>query len=536
MKKTDVCLLFFAAAAAAQAAVTLPQMFDSHMVFQRDAAVPVFGRAEPGEAVKVEFAGRTLETTADASGRWRVELAPMAASAEPRDMTVSSPSGSKTLADILVGDVWVCSGQSNMEYSFGWRPHDWEKFQEESAKFPTIRTCRVIRGGVPFPTSECAYANYMAGWKNGSKWRRANDGDFLLTTAAGYFFARRITIETGLPIAIIDASWSAQRIEPFIPQDALMAMDDPVAGRLKSFYPNTPEGKAKCDGYLADLKAWAAKVKADAAAGREITEPCPEYGSFPWLGTHYNRMISPLTALPVKGVVWYQGCANVSTGEKYLDFYRVFVDSWRKAWNMPEMPVYCVQLAAFWNNWKRVESAAGGDGFTAVREAQRKSAAIPHTGVAVAYDLGEPYEIHPKEKYHVGERLAKWALRNEYGQKDLVCSGPLYKSMKIEGGAVRVSFDWTGSGLMVGKKEYTDNLDPVEAPPGTPLSGFAIAGADREWHVAEARIEGDTVVVSSAEVPAPVAVRYAYHGAPLEPCNLYNKEALPASPFRTDDW
>ncbi len=536
MKKTSVGLLLIAAASVAAAEVVLPQLFDSHMVLQRDARVPVFGKAEPDEAVKVEFAGQTLETTAGGDGRWRVELAPMESSAEPRDLTVSSAAGAKTFTDVLVGDVWVCSGQRNMEYSFGWRPHDWEKFQEESAKFPTIRTCRIIRGDDPFPNADCAYSNYMAVWKNRAKWRRANDEDFLMTTAVGYFFARRLTIETGLPIAVIDASWSAQRIEPFIPQDALAAMDDPVAGRLKAFYPNTPEGKAKCDGYIAALRDWAGKVKADADAGREVTAACPEYGSFPRLGTHYNRMILPLTALPVKGVIWYQGCANAAMGEKYLDFYRVLVDSWRKAWNQPEMPIYSVQLAAFWNNWKRIESTAGGDGFTPVREAQRKSAAIPHTGVAVAYDLGEPYEIHPKEKYHVGERLAKWALRNEYGQKDLVCSGPLYKAMKIEGGAIRVSFDWTGSGLMVGKKECTDNLDPVEAPAGTPLSGFAIAGADREWRVAEARIDGDTVVVSSADVPAPVAVRYAYHGAPLEPCNLYNKESLPASPFRTDDW
>lgn len=523
--------------AVVQAAVEVPHLFDSHMVLPRDTEIPIWGKAAPGERVTVAFAGESCATTADASGAWSVRLSPCPASTEGRELSIRGADSECVFSDVVVGDVWLCSGQSNMEYTMGWKPYDVEKFQAESSSFPSIRFLRVGRRQAEFPSSGWAYEKTFSP----TGWKRATDA-FERVTSAGYFFARRVVLETGIPIGLIDASWSGSRIEPFMPAEAFRG-EPALEARSRAIdacLPHTAVGRLAFDAYRADFAAWKAEAKEALAAGRAIPRAIPEYPSLLSTGetTQYNAMIHPLLRFPIKGILWYQGCANADDRAAYLTLYTALVQSWRAAWKRPTLPIYCVQLASFWANWSECKDVAGGDGFTLLREAQLKSMTLPHTGMAVTIDIGDSWEIHPKEKLHVGERLARWALAHDYGRTELVCSGPLYRAAKQEPGQIRLQFDCVGSGLMVGQKSPLDNLDPVEAPAGTPLAGFVIAGEDRIWHWAEAQIEDDEIVVHSPEVPQPVAVRYAFRGSPLGfgGCNLYNRDGLPASPFRTDSW
>jgi len=239
-------------------------------------------------------------------------------------------------------------------------------------------------------------------------------------------------------------------------------------------------------------------------------------------------MVHPLEPFAMRGAIWYQGESNGGEGESYYHKTKALVNGWRELFN-PELAFYWVQLADF---RQPNDNPAGGDGWAKIREAQRKALTIPHTGMAVITDIGEANDIHPRNKQDVGWRLAQWALHQTYDRKDLVPSGPLYKCCKVEKDAIRITFDNVGSGLMVGEKT---GLEPSKEVSDGQLKRFAIAGADKQWHWAEATIDGDTVVVKCPDVPEPVAVRYAYTMNPAG-SNLYNKEGIPASPFRTDDW
>jgi sialate O-acetylesterase len=246
----------------------------------------------------------------------------------------------------------------------------------------------------------------------------------------------------------------------------------------------------------------------------------------------YNAMIHPLVRFPIKGAIWYQGESNGSEGETYYHKMRALIGGWRKNWGQGDFPFYFVQLASY---QAVSQNPAGGNGWARLREAQFKSLSVPNTGMAVITDtvpLAQSGDIHPKNKYDVGLRLALWALGRDYAQKGVVVSGPLFKSMKVEGGKARLEFDQLGSGLMIGKK---DGRSPAVEDKEGKLARFAIAGADKKWAWAEAVIEKDAVVVYSPEVPVPVAVRYGFEMNPTG-ANLYNREGLPASPFRTDAW
>jgi sialate O-acetylesterase len=246
----------------------------------------------------------------------------------------------------------------------------------------------------------------------------------------------------------------------------------------------------------------------------------------------YNAMIHPIVNLPIKGALWYQGESNGAEGESYYQKMEALIGGWRKQWAQGDFPFYFVQLASF---QAVTDDAAGGNGWAQLREAQRKALQIPNTGMAVITDtvpLPERDDIHPRNKFDVGLRLAQWALGRDYGLKDTVVSGPLLKGIESAGGKVRVKFEHTGGGLMAGRK---DGLAVAAEDAGAKLNGFAVAGADRKWVWADAVIDGDTVVVSAGEVKEPVAVRYAYRMNPGG-ANLYNRAGLPASPFRSDDW
>ena len=502
--------------------VALHGLFTDNMVIQRDIPVAVYGLAEPGEKVTVTFVGKTTSATAGKDGVWSVKLDAMKFSATPAAMTVVGKN-TITLNDIVVGDVWVCGGQSNMVWLLGNCNRQEDVAQ---ANFPLIRMFVVPETTAVNPRSEV-----KSGWTVCSP---QSAGGF---TAAGFYFARKVHQETGIPIGLIKSARDGSAIEPWVSYPGL-AM---VTGLAKEKAELDKQILAYVDALAAlppKAVTYVAEARKALSTNGDMPQPVelPAYPisherPFSW-NFLYNAMIHPLTRFAIKGAIWYQGEANGLEDESYFQKMRALTSGWRKAWNQGDFPFYYVQVA---NYQAPNENPEGGDGWAKVRMGQLKSLAIPHTGMAVAIDLadvGNPNEIHPRNKRDVGERLALWALAKDYGKKNIVCSGPLYKDMKVEGTKIRITFDSIGSGLTIGTKK---GYDPVVKEPQGKLRKFAIAGEDRKWVWADAVIEGKTVVVSSPGVPKPVAVRYAYSMNP-EGCNLYNNEGLPASPFRTDEW
>lgn len=473
-------LVLAALSVSAQAEVKLASIFGDSMVLQRDLPVPVWGTAAAGEKVTVTFGDQSKSVEAGDSGRWQVKLDALKASAEGRTLSVKG-SNAVELKDVLVGEVWICSGQSNMEWTVTNSLNP--KEEVAAADHPLIRLFNVP-GHLTSPVAldTCP-----------GNWQICQPGTVGGFSAVGYFFGRRLQNELKVPVGLVGSNWGGTRIEPW----------------------TTPAGFRS----VPELKAIADQVDAYAADTKVVnTSP----------SAIYNAMVHPLAPFAMRGAIWYQGESNGGEGESYYHKTQALVNGWRELFN-PDLAFYWVQLADF---QKSTEDPAGGDGWAKLREAQRKSLTIKHTGMAVIIDVGQANDIHPRNKQDVGSRLAQWALHQTYGKKDLVPCGPLFKSHKVEGSAIRLSFDHVGSGLMVGKKV---GLEPTAAAPDGKLARFAIAGEDKKWHWADATIDGETVVVKSSEVANPVAVRYAFSMNPAG-ANLYNKESIPASPFRTDDW
>jgi sialate O-acetylesterase len=421
---------------------------------------------------------------------------------------------------VLVGDIWVCSGQSNMEMSVGGTLNSKEEIA--AAKFPAIRLFDV-RGHVTSATPQSRL--------NG-QWQVCSPQTVRGFSAVGYFFGRRLHREAGIPIGLIGTNWGGTRIEPWTPPAGFRSVPQlkAIADQVDRFDVTTPAGKATWMAHLKAVEAWAAEARAAIEAGTAIPVP-PRTPGFTGAGDPtaiYNAMVHPLVPFGICGAIWYQGESNGGEGESYFHKMQALIGGWRKVWGQGDVPFLFVQLADF---QQPNDNPAGGDGWAKLREAQRKSLTIPNTGMAVITDIGNARDIHPKNKQDVGSRLAQWALHYTYG-KNIVPSGPLYKSHTVEGSSVRIAFDCVGKGLMVGRKE---GLAPTQEVSNGKLQRFAIAGADKQWHWADAVIDGETVVVSCKDVPKPVAVRYAFAMNP-EGANLYNKEGLPASPFRTDAW
>ncbi|HYW80642.1 MAG TPA: sialate O-acetylesterase, partial [Thermoguttaceae bacterium] len=413
---------------------------------------------------------------ADDNGKWLTTLEPLTTNAQPATMTITTDDEAVAIENVLVGEVWICSGQSNMAMTVGRcdSPED-----IASADYPLIRTILVPRIPSATPVDD-----FEGSW---TVCDPTTVGQF---TAVGYFFGRTIHRELGgVPVGLINSSWGGTRVEPWTPPCGFDAV---------------PELKEIAEGTY---------------TAKSHQEPT----------VLYNGMISPLVPLAIRGALWYQGESNGNEGVTYYQKKQALIGGWRQLFNQGDFPFYFVQLANF---RAPTEDPAGGDGWAKLREAQVDTLKVPNTGMAVIIDIGEEKDIHPKNKQDVGKRLALWALAKDYGEEKIVYSGPLYKSMKVEGDKIRLSFDHTGSGLMVGLKEGRKRTKEVE---GGELKWFSIADADQNWHWAKAVIDGDTVVVSAEEVKAPAAVRYGFTNNP-EGCNLYNKEGLPASPFRTDSW
>ncbi len=658
MKKFAV-LLLLATALPAWAEIRLSPLLGDHMVLQRDAKVHIWGTATPGEKVKVEFNGQKKKDKADKDGNWSVYLKPMQAGG-PCEMTISTKTEKVVLKDVLVGEVWVGSGQSNME----WPVAASADAQNEiaAANYPNIRLFTVAKNPQVKPIMNLT-----------GNWVACTPQTIPGFSAVAYYFGRKLHKDLNVPVGLINSSWGGTNAETWTSYEALKSKtelkhfwaaidkaNENIEQAMKTYQDqlaewekatgrgdpgnvgvtkgwadpkfstadwktkNLPDGFDTIDGNTdfdgivwfrkevdipaawngKDLElrlgaiddfdityvngkevgrtgsetpgAWAvARVyKVPAAClkpgknviairvvdnflggmvGNSAAEFClvpladkqkekPLCIAGPWqykveyqmtpkasnIGkptqagvagevnqptSLYNGMINPLTPYTIRGAIWYQGESNAGRGAEYRVLFPAMIEGWRKAWNQGDFPFLFVQLA----NFTPVVPDPVQEGWADLREAQMFTLKTPNTGMAVIIDIGDAADIHPKNKQDVGNRLALWALATTYGQKDLVYSGPLYKSMKVEGDKVRISFDHLGGGLVA---------------KGDKLTGFAIAGADKKFVHAQAKIEGDTVVVWSEKVANPVVVRYAWANNPV--CNLYNKAGLPASPFRTD--
>jgi sialate O-acetylesterase len=514
-----LCLLLgLLIALPAEAEVKLPAIFSDHVVLQRDQPLAIWGWAKPEEHVTVHLGSEQAEATADGQGNWRVQLQPQPMSTAPLVLTAKG-TNTLTVNDILLGDVWLCSGQSNMDMGLGGCnvPQD-----IASAELPLIRHFRMDYNFATAPAK-----NTRGQW---SVCRPESAAGF---SAVGFYFARKVQAATGVPIGILTNAVGGTNIELWLSQKTLLETPalDAYAKQMRTSLTEYNQQLAEA---LPEIEAWTARSRTALAGGQTIPLP-PIWPEFPFIDkvsrprcvTLHNGMISPLIGLALKGALWYQG-ENNADGRLYVAMKSAMVADWRRYFANPNLPFYFVQLAA----WQAPNDRPEGGEWGLIRDAQRRCLTIPHTGMASAVDLGDAVDIHPKNKADVGERLALWALKNDYGKSDLVASGPLWRELQIAGNTAILSFDELGGGLMIGRKE--GRTSTVEDPTAK-LQRFAIAGADKKWFWAQATIQGDTVVVSAPEVPVPVAVRYAFCSNPAG-ANLYNRAGLPASPFRTDNW
>lgn len=546
----SLLLFILAAAIPAPADVRLPAIFGSHMVLEQDIKIPVWGWADAGEAVTVTLGTHTSKTTADANGKWRVDLDPVTTTATPLTLTVTGKN-SLTFEDVLVGDVWICSGQSNMEFDLGGN-HSFGGATNAATVVPAANDPQlrlfVVRKKIALePESDI-----------GGKWEVCTPDSAALFSAVGYFFGQELRHTLNRPIGLIGTYWGGMPAQAFTSLSGLQK-DPPFANYVGSYqkfmahYPKAKEDYPEAfatfqekqrewnelvtPAYNASLKQWQdavdrAKTSGQPAPPKPTPPPGPRAPNPPEGAPSnptvlYNGMIAPLIPYAIKGAIWYQGESNANNGREYQTLFPRMISDWREKWNQGDFPFLYVQLA----NFMAAQKNPSEGGWAYLREAQLKTLSLPNTGMAVVIDIGNGADIHPKDKLDVGLRLALAAKHVAYKQ-ELVYSGPIYDSMKVEGNKIRLTFQDTGSGLQMSAPPWTPSGVPAPVP--TELTGFAIAGADQNWVWAKAQIDGNTVVVSSDQVASPVAVRYGWANNPA--CNLYNKEGLPASPFRTDDW
>jgi len=625
------------------AQIELHTLFTDNIVLQRNAEVPVWGWAEAGERISVDFNNKTVTAKADKNGKWRAVLPKMKAGG-PYEMTISGSGAPISLSNIMVGDVWVCSGQSNME----WIVQNSNDAEAEiaAANDEMIRHFKVSR----------TYSDAPAEKLEGGPWEVTSSETVGNFTAVGYFFAKNLRQERDVAIGLLNSSWGGSRIEPWMSAQVLGYPDakgtlmkirqeqearlQAAKAKLEEMVGELPEKDAGMDGEQAlwaaadyddtnwrtmalpklwedelpelDGIVWFRKTielsAAEAEAGitlhlgkiddsdltwvngQKVGETIGQYnvdryyevapdilqagknvitirvedtgggggiygeadllylessagerslagdwkykvgkGSFSISAGRvnhtptllYNKMINPILDFPITGVIWYQGESNAGENDAY-EYRKLFanmIEDWRKRWtNSGQFPFLFVQLA----NYMEAKDQPGESSWAMLRESQSETLSVPNTGQAVIIDIGEADDIHPRNKQDVGYRLALAAEKLAYGKDDIVYSGPTFKSMKKEGNKIRLGFRHTGSGLMA-KDRYGY------------LKGFAIAGADKEFVWAKAQIDGNEVIVWSDAVKNPVAIRYAWADNP-DDANLYNKEGLPASPFRTDEW
>ncbi len=478
-------------------------LFCDHMVLQQGLHAPVWGTAAPGEEVSVTIAGRTARGTADETGRWMVRLAPMQPGG-PHEMTVAG-TNSITITDVMVGEVWLCSGQSNMNMSLSLAMD--AEAETAAADHPSIRLFTVPARILEEPVRDVQ-----------SRWQVCSPESAARFSAAGYFFGRHLQGELDVPIGLICGACGSSAAEAWVEMGALTEV---IPDAMERWQAEVDYEQGFRDKYEAEMAVWEPAAEKARAAGQE-PPPKPVLAYFVGRSrvhqpaTLWNGTIAPLVPYGIRGALWYQGETNEPRGHEYAMLLRALIASWRREWGQGDFAFLIVALAPF----RPIYDHPTDSGWAEVIEGQWQVARDdPLSGLAVTTDIGDAQDAHPKNKQEVGRRLALIALARVYG-RDLVYSGPVYSTMEVEGNRVRLHFDHVHGGLTT--------------MPGGPLTGFAIAGAERKFVWAEARIDGDTVVVWSDEVPEPAAVRYAWAKHPI--CNLANENGLPAVPFRTDDW
>ncbi|MEM6278065.1 MAG: sialate O-acetylesterase [Verrucomicrobiota bacterium] len=493
-----IAVVFALSGTFAQAGLRLPSLFGHHMVLQRNMEIPVWGWAEPNTKVTVQFAWNTAEVTADEEGYWFLKLPALPGSSHALQMKISSGEESLLLSNIVMGEVWVCSGQSNMQWSVS--QSDDPKLETLTANYPNIRLISVPQVGTQEKQDDFE-----------GQWTICTPETVADFSAVGYYFGRQLHQTLGVPIGLIDNAWGGSAAEAWVDRKVLEA--DP---KYDHYIQQWEETEATYDWDKA-LEAW----KAKAAAAKEAGRPAPRYPRNPLIGQHrpgnlWNGVLSPIIGYGIRGTIWYQGENNSARAYQYDDLFGLMITEWRKAWEIGDFPFYWVQLADF-----RDEVAEPGESTWAeLREAQSSVLALPNTGQAVIYDIGEGRDIHPRDKQGVAKRLARLALAKDYGV-DLPHLSPSFKSMEVQGNEAILTFENVGSAL------YT--FDTKEAV------GFAVAGEDKVWHWGTGQLQGkDKVVVTSEAVETPVAIRYAWADNPV--ANLVSREGLPVDPFRTDDW
>ena len=502
-----VCLLWFVGAclalgiSVARADVTLPAILSDHMVLQAGHPLRVWGWAEPGEEVSVNLAGELRVTHANAAGEWWVTLPARESSRKSVEMTVTALSGEVTVRDILVGEVWLGSGQSNM----GWPLHLATDAQAEiaQARFPEIRLFSVPIGTAGTPQSKVA-----AGWVV------CTPETVPGFSAVLYFFGRELHQALRQPVGLIASAVGGTRIEPWM-SAASFAETPSLAGEWQSIQQSLTQYQEARQEHLQRTKPWVEEADRLREAGRDFPDgpvpPSHPLNGFAAPTSLYNAMIHPVVPYTLRGVIWYQGESNRGQGMHYYDLQAGLIEGWRRVWQQGDFPFLFVQLAPF-----RYDDNTTS--LPELWEAQSAGLTLPRTGMAVTTDISTIGDIHPPKKKEVGRRLSLWALRDTYGQ-DLVPSGPLWSEQVVEEGSVRLTFQHA-----IGLKTRD----------GNPPNWFSIAGEDRRFYPATAQIDGDTVIVRSAEVSQPIAVRFGWNQI-AEP-NLVNAVGLPASPFRTDRW
>lgn len=464
-------------------AVRLPAVISNNMVLQQQSDVALWGWAKPNEEVTIVGSWNPdgeMHTRADKEGKWNVRI--KTPKAGGRHSLVFAGENTITVENVLVGEVWFCSGQSNMNFPV----YAVENAEEELARadHPEIRVFKVARKVAGEPQDDC----------NG-RWIECSPESVREFSAVAYFFGRELNMKLRVSIGLVQSSWGGTAVESWMPREILEA-DEKFVPVLKRFerdeksyaerldtHEKNPEGKPPID------------------PQRDPNRPAGLY----------NGMVAPVIPFTIKGFIWYQGESNVSRAYQYRTLFPAMVGAWRERWGLGDLPFYYVQIAPY-----RYANRVSPE----LREAQLMALSlIPNSGMVVTMDIGNPDDIHPKNKREVGRRLALWALSKDYRMDGVVFSGPLYKSMKVEDSAIRVCFNHVGSGLMAR---------------GGALTHFTIAGEDQVFVDAKAVIQGDCIVVSSSAVRHPVAIRYGWADE-AEP-NLFNRGGLPASPFRTDQW
>ncbi len=492
----------------------LPAIFGSHMVLQRDMEVPIWGWDRPGQVVEVSLRSvnsdarpETVKGTAGADGRWEVRLSAHSAGG-PWKIQIKGSGDVRTLDDVLFGEVWICSGQSNMALPLD-RADDAD-LERRTAKFPNIRFISVPQVGTQEPQTDF----------NG-KWDVCTPETVGQFSAVGYLFGRQLHETLDVPVGLIDNAWGGSACEAWIRRD-LLEKDARFAGLMARWKQTEANVEKAMVSYNKQMAAW----REAAAAAKKAGKPQPRRpGRSPQAALTgnqrpaniYNGVLKPTIGYGIRGAIWYQGESNANRAYQYRELFPYMIQTWREEWGQGDFPFYWVQLADFRNESTEPTDSAWAE----LREAQTMTMQrLPNTGQAVIIDIGEGRDIHPRNKQGVARRLARWALAKDYGH-EVVHQSPTWVSMEKEGNRVTLTFDHVGQGL------YTFDVN-------RPL-GFTIAGSDKKFHNASAQLKGkNQIVVWSDSVAEPVAVRYAWADNPI--CNVYSRDGLPATPFRTDDW